>query len=77
MKLREGHPLSLDEMLTKLKRHFIECNSYTRAAHPLSFHVSDIRPVVAPKLAADVIWNSEMHKKSQFLRKQGKTLQGV
>lgn len=68
--------MPLDEFLQKIKKHFVECNTYTRATKSLNFHVSEIPPVVAPKLSGDQIWNTEMEKKSQFLKKQAKSAEG-
>jgi len=59
-----GHPLPLDEFLKRIKGCFVECNTYTRSSKPLHFHVSEIPPVVAPKLRGANIWNTEMEKKS-------------
>ena len=68
--------MPLDEFLKKIKKHFVEYNTYTRAAKSLNFHVSEIPPVVAPKLSGEQIWNTEMAKKSQFLKKQAKSAEG-
>ena len=62
--------------MQKLKRNFVERNSYTRA-DKLSFHVSEIPPVVARKLSGGSVWNTEMNKKSQFLTKQSKAVEGL
>jgi len=59
-----GHPLPRDEFLKRIKGYFVECNTYTRSSKPLHFHVSEIPPVVAPKLCGTNIWNTEMEKKS-------------
>ena len=71
-----GHPLPLDEFLERIKRYFVECNTYTRSDKSLNFHVSEIPQGVAPKLAGANIWNTEMEKKSQFLKKQTKSVKG-
>ena len=71
-----GHPLPLDEFLERIKIYFVECNTYTRSAKALSFQVSEIPPVVAPKLCGANVWNTEMEKKSQFLKKQTKSVEG-
>jgi len=69
--------LPLDEFLEKIKCHFVECNTYTRAAKSLNFHVSEIPPVVAPKLSGANLWNTEMEKKCQFLKSQAKVVEGM
>jgi len=70
------HPLPLDEILERTKCYFVECNTYTPSAKPLKFHVLEIPPVVAPKLCGANIWNTEIEKKSQFLKKQTKSVEG-
>jgi len=41
-----------------------------------NFHVLEVPPVVAPKLCGANIWNTELKKKSQFFKKQTKTVEG-
>ena len=69
----DGHPLPLNEFLQKIRCHFVECNTYTRPSKPLNFHVSEIPPVVAPKLSGKKLWNTGMGKKSQHLKKADKS----
>lgn len=66
----------LDEFLDRIKCYFVECNIYIRFVKVLSFYVLEIFLVVVLKLCGVNIWNIEMEKKSQFLKKQIKFVEG-
>lgn len=66
----------LDEFLDRIKCYFVECNIYICFVKVLSFYVLEIFLVVVLKLCGVNIWNIEMEKKSQFLKKQIKFVEG-
>lgn len=68
--------MSLDKFFDKLRYQWVERNSFTRSKDPFSVHASEIPPIIAPKCAGEVVWNTELNKKSQFLKKVNKKVEG-
>ena len=62
-------PLSLEELLVKIRRHWVEATTYTAVeAEKFSIHVSEVPPIIAPSLRAPEVVNTEMEKNSTFLK---------
>lgn len=63
----EDHPMPLEDFMKEIKSHWIERVTFTRNSNSFSVKVSSLPPIIAPKLAGPVIWNSELKKKSAYL----------
>ena len=61
--------MSLDKFFDKLRYQWVERNSFTRSKDPFSVHASEIPPIIAPKCAGEVVWNTELNNKKPVLEK--------
>lgn len=59
--------MPLEDFMKQIKSHWIERVTFTRNSKPFSIKASSLPPIIAPKLAGPVIWNSELKKKSAYL----------
>ncbi len=53
--------------MNQIKSHWIERVTFTRNSKPFSIKASSLPPIIPPKLAGPVIWNSDLKKKSAYL----------
>lgn len=65
--VHDDHPMPLEDFMNQIKSHWIERVTFTRNSKPFSIKASSLPPIIAPKLAGPVIWNSELKKKSAYL----------
>lgn len=67
--MEANQPVPLEDLLEQTKHHWVECATFTRCNKPFSIKASDVPPIIAPKLRGDVIYNTEMTKKSLSVEK--------
>lgn len=72
----EVSPMTLEDFLQVLKSFWVERTSFTRTLTPFSVKSYSLPPIIAPKLAGPVIYNSEVEKKSAYLGDNKKKIKG-
>ena len=63
----EEHPMALGDFMERIKSKWVERTTFTRASKPFSIKSSMVPPIIAPQLSGNVIWNTELRKKSSYI----------
>lgn len=59
---------SLEHFMEKIRHHMIEQCVYSRANKHIIFAAEEIPPIIPPAFRGPVVFNTEMDKKSEFLK---------
>lgn len=60
--------LSLEAILDRLRRHFVENCTYSKTSDPLEIHAGEIPSIIPPAFRGPVLYNTEMEKNSYHLK---------
>ncbi|XP_068748643.1 uncharacterized protein [Montipora capricornis] len=69
-------PLSLEELLERIKQHWVERTTYTRSSEPFSVNAFSLPPIIPRKMRGEAVFNTEVEKKTYSLSKGKSTVEG-
>jgi hypothetical protein len=73
---KECSPLPLEDFLSKLRRMWITKASFSNFEGDIDINASEVPPIIAPAMRAEIVLNTEMKKKSIYLQSRKKSVTG-
>ena len=70
--VNHSHPLSLEDLLERIKQHWVERITYTRSSVPFS-----LPPILPQKMRGEAVFNTEGEKKTYSVSKGKSAVEGM
>lgn len=74
--VNHSHSLSLEDLLERIKQHWVERTTYTRSSEPFSVDAFSLPPIIPRKMRGEAVFNTEGEKKTYSVKKGKSAVEG-